>query len=301
MLRISPLKETDKVAIVATARKVTKTEIIPAVKILESWGLRVEPGVNLFGSRDQYSGNDEERAEDFQSMIDNPEIKAIFIARGGYGTIRIMNKLDFSIFQKNPKWIVGFSDVTVLHSHLQKTLNTESIHATMPALFKNGENKHHSLKSLKNALFQGYAEYNFLSDPGGRQGKASAPIVGGNLSILYALLGTPFEIDTRGKILFLEDIDEYLYHIDRMMMALKFGGKLDQLKGLLVGGFTDMNDNEIPFGRSAEEIVMEAVSEYPYPVAFGFPAGHVDPNEALILGRNIEFSLQDNQGSIRFV
>ena len=300
MVKPSPLKYNDKVVIVATARKVTKAEIIPAVKILESWGLRVRLGVNLFGSRDQYSGNDSERASDLQSMIDDPEIKAIFIARGGYGTIRILDKLDFSLFQKNPKWLVGFSDVTVLHSHLHKTLNTESIHATMPALFKNGKNKDHSLNSLKNALFQGSAEYSFLSDPTGRPGKAQAPIVGGNLSILYALLGTPFDIDTRGKILFLEDLDEYLYHIDRMMMALKWSGKLNQLKGLLVWGLTEMNDNEIPFGKSAEEIVMEAVNEYSYPVAFGFPAGHVDPNEALILGRNAEFSLRGNQGSLRF-
>lgn len=280
------LEPGDTVTIVATARKISKEELEPAVSLLESYGLQVALGNHIFESHHQFAGTDRQRAEDLQRAINDPNIKAIIVARGGYGTVRIIDMVDTEPLKKSPKWLVGYSDVTVLHSALHK-LGIASIHGTMPINFLKHEA---STQSLKQLLFGEVFSYEVPAHPLNRPGQARGEIVGGNLSLLYALAATPTDLDTRGKILFIEDLDEYLYHIDRMMMQLKRSGKLAQLGGLIVGGMSDMKDNTVPYGQTAEQIIAEAVSEYPYPVCFGFPAGHTDENMALYFGR--EASLQ---------
>src|ERR1017187_6931867 len=269
---VSPkyLKTGDKIGIVACARKISREEIQSAIDILNSWGLEVVLGKNLFHADNQYSGTDKERAEDLQAMLDDPSIKAFISGRGGYGTIRIIDKIDFTQFKKRPKWIVGYSDITVLHSHINN-LKIETLQATMPVNFtKNAE----ATESLRKALFGEKLNYAIETHPLNRKGNAQGIIVGRNLSLLYALTGSISDIDTKGKILFIEDLDEYLYHIDRMMINLKRSGKLGNLAGLVVGGMTGMKDNAIPFGKTAEEIILDAVKDYNFPVCFNFPAGH---------------------------
>jgi muramoyltetrapeptide carboxypeptidase len=227
--------------------------------------------------------------EDLQTMLNDPLIKAVISARGGYGTVRIVDKIDFSQFKKTPKWIVGYSDITVLHSHVNN-LKIETLHATMPVNFtKNLE----ATESLRKALFGENLNYQIEAHPMNKKGGAQGIVVGGNLSLIYALTGSVSDIDTNGKILFIEDLDEYLYHIDRMMMNLKRSGKLSNLAGLIVGGMTDMKDNTIPFGKTAEEIIIDAVKEFNYPVCFNFPAGHVDKNMAIYLGREAKLKVAD--------
>ncbi|MGQ0828015.1 MAG: S66 peptidase family protein [Bacteroidota bacterium] len=288
MTKPAYLKKGDKIGIVATARKVSKQEMQPAIDIFKSWGLQVVLGKNLFKSDNQFSGTDEQRAADLQAMLDDTSIKAIISARGGYGTIRIIDKIDFNKFKKNPKWIIGYSDITVLHSHIHN-MGIETIHATMPINFtKNKE----ATETLRKALFGEKLVYDIKSHPLNRKGEAKAELVGGNLSLLYALTGSISDSDTKGKFLFIEDLDEYLYHIDRMMQNLKRSGKLKHLKGLIVGGMTDMKDNAVPFGKTPEEIISDAVKEYKYPVCFNFPAGHVDRNLALIFGRQVKLNVR---------
>lgn len=283
MITPSYLKQGDKIGIVATARKVSEEEVAPAMRMLESWGFNVIPGQDLFREDRQFAGTDEERAADMQRMLDDPEIKAILIARGGYGTMRIVDMLDFTGFNAHPKWIVGFSDVTVLHSHIHSNHNTETLHSIMCLHFgKNAEADETLRKALTGELL-GYELTGGLEL--NRSGEGSGMLVGGNLSLLYALNNSSSDIDTDGKILFIEDLDEYLYHLDRMMLSLKRAGKLEKLAGLVVGGMSDMKDNAVPFGRTAEEIIMETVQEYHYPVCFHFPAGHIERNLALIMGR----------------
>ncbi len=277
------LNKGDKVAIVSTARKISKKELGHAVKVLENWGLIVVFGTSLFEEYYQFAGTDEKRAKDFQSALDDPTIKAIICARGGYGSVRIIDEIDFSNFHNVPKWIVGYSDVTVLHSHITNQINGCSIHGTMPINFES--NTKEALDSLYSALFGKKVEYVLASNPKNRAGNSTGRLVGGNLSILYSLMGSPSGIDTRGCILFLEDLDEYLYHIDRMMLNLKRNGMLDVLSGLIVGAMSDMNDNPIPFGKSAEEIISDAVRDFDYPVVYGFPAGHIDDNRALYINK----------------
>lgn len=287
MITPTYLKRGDKIGIVATARKISKEELQPAIDILYSWGLEVVLSKNLFNTDNQYSGTDDERADDLQMMLDDSSVKAIISARGGYGTIRIIDKLDFTSFQKSPKWIIGYSDITVLHSHIHN-FGIETIHATMPINFTKNEE---ATESLRKVLFGEIINYKIESHPLNRKGIAEGEIVGGNLSLLYALSGSDSDIDTKGKILFIEDLDEYLYHIDRMMMQLKRAGKLDNLAGLIVGGMTEMKDNLIPFGKTAEQIIIDVIKEYNYPVCFNFPAGHIDRNLAIIMGRNVKLTV----------
>jgi muramoyltetrapeptide carboxypeptidase len=215
-------------------------------------------------------------------MLDNEYVKGIICVRGGYGTVRIIDSLNFELFQKQPKWLAGFSDITVLHSHIHK-LNIATLHSTMPISFSS--NTTEAINSLKAALFGEDISIEVSAHPLNRIGEAKGQIVGGNLSVLYSLIGSPSEIDTKDKIVFIEDLDEYLYHIDRMMMNLKRSGYLSHLKGLIVGGMSKMNDNKIPFGKEAEKIIYDAVCEYDYPVCFGFPAGHISDNRAIKLGQ----------------
>ncbi len=284
------LKKGDTVAIIATARKISKEEIQPAVTFFESYGLSVLLGKNLFESSNQYAGTDLQRAEDLQWALNDKNIKAIIIARGGYGTVRLMEHVDFTEFKKFPKWVVGYSDVTVLHSAIHN-IGVATLHATMPLNFsKNQEATRSLIKALLGKLTGIETEENYSNI----EGSTSGQLVGGNLSLLYALSGTPYDIDTRDKILFIEDLDEYLYHLDRMMMQLKLSGKLSCLKGLIVGGMTDMKDNAIPFGKLPEEIILDAVKDYNYPVCFDFPAGHIDKNLAMYFGREVELIVNDD-------
>ena len=275
------LRQGDKIGLISTARKISKEELQVAIEHIESWGLKIKFGKNLFNSYHQFSANDNKRTKDLQTMLDDDNIKAIICARGGYGTVRLIDKINFSKFQKNPKWIVGFSDVTVLHSHIHN-LKIASLHSTMPVNFSN--NNLASIKSLKDALFGKNINVKAKHHPLNRFGESIGQVVGGNLSILYSLIGSPSDINTDGKILFLEDIDEYLYHIDRMMISLKRSGKLSNLKGLIIGGMTKMNDNNISFGKDAESIIFDTVSEFNYPMCFEFPAGHIKNNRSIKLG-----------------
>jgi len=291
MLQPPYLKTGDKIGIVAPARKITFDEVYPSINLFKKWGLEVVLGTNIFGAEDQFAGSDSQRQADFQQMLDDPSIRAIICARGGYGTVRIIDKLDFSGFCKNPKWIAGYSDITVLHSHIHKLFAIETIHSIMPVNIKEPDFTNDSVESLRKALF---GEKLFYSKPitfHFKTGLSEGILTGGNLSILYSLMGTASEVDTSGKILFLEDVDEYLYHIDRMMMNLKRAGKLSNLNGLIVGGMDRMNDNEIPFGKTANEIIAESIAEFNYPVCYDFPSGHGELNVAMIFGRKVKFEV----------
>lgn len=299
---ISPpiLKAGDAVGIVAPARKITWEEVQPALTLLQSWRLRVVMGDHLFGDYHQFSGTDKQRGRDFQQMIENPEIKAILCARGGYGTIKLLDYINLRDLQREPKWLVGYSDITVLHSILNSWFKMETIHGTMPINFPSSGVSSISTESLRRVLFGESPIYNFQAHQLNRTGIAKGELCGGNLSVLYSISATDADIITNDKILFIEDLDEYLYHIDRMMMNLRRSGKLSGLAGLVVGGMTSMNDNTIPFGRNAYEIIRLAVADYNYPVCFGFPAGHQDENLALIMGRSATLNVQDNECSLAF-
>lgn len=288
--------------IISTARKISQIEIQSSVAVFEEWGLKVGFGQNLFHAYNQFAGSSEERTADLQKALDDPECEAIICARGGYGTVQIIDRLDFTEFSKKPKWIVGYSDVTVLHTHLQQLIGCESIHGIMPINFPEGGSTNSSLESLKNVLFGRLPNYTFKSVHHlNRYGSAKAELVGGNLSILYSLTGTKSSLNTKGKILFIEDLDEYLYHIDRMMMNLKRSGMLENLAGLLIGGMSNMNDNLVPYGMDAEEIIRENIKDYDFPVGFGFPAGHLDENYALILGRKAEFAVNGEMIKLNYI
>ncbi|MDR2084838.1 MAG: LD-carboxypeptidase [Bacteroidales bacterium] len=294
------LKSGDSVAIVAPARKIALSEISQSIEILQSWGLKVIFSKNLFESYDQFAGTDMQRADDFQEAINNPEIKAIFCARGGYGSVRIIDQIDFSPLLSSPKWIIGFSDITVFHSKLN-TLGIESLHA--PVLTTLSDAPPETLIKIKNTLFGEALQYNIQLNKANSlniDGECTGELIGGNLSILYSLLGSNCDIDFRNKILFIEDLDEYFYHIDRIMTALKRAGKLSELNGLIVGDIAKMNDNSIPFGKTAEEIIHDIVGEYNYPVCFNFPAGHIPNNNPLILGRNISLTINKTNINIDF-
>lgn len=292
------LKKGDKIALVSTARKINLEELDTAIQVLDDWKLELVPGRTLGAEYYQFAGADVLRVEDFQAMLDDPEVKAILCARGGYGTVRIIDQLDFTKFVQQPKWIVGYSDVTVLHSHIHQNLGIETMHASMPINFK--DNSQEALASLKMALFGEEVSYQIGTHTLNRHGEAKGALVGGNLSILYSISNSVSDIDTDGKILFLEDLDEYLYHIDRMMMQLKRSGKLNKLAGLVVGGMTKMNDNTISYGFTAKEIIAEHLAAYDYPVAFDFPAGHVDDNRALIMGREVTLQVNDENTILKF-
>jgi muramoyltetrapeptide carboxypeptidase len=270
--------------LVSTAKKVDFSVVENARKHFENWGLKVVVGESATASLHQFSGDDEVRARDFQAQLDNPGVKAIVCLRGGYGSVRIVDRLDFSNFEKHPKWIVGYSDVTAIQSHVLRNHHIASLHAEMPLKFPIFLNTNESLEALRNALFGRFEPLQIQPNVLNRTGIAKGELIGGNLAILCSLLGSSSEIDTRGKILFLEDIGEYLYAIDRMMMTLKRAGKLDHLAGLTVGQFTDLQDNDIPFGKTAYEIIAEHVANYDYPVLFDVPAGHCEINKPLVFG-----------------
>lgn len=288
----------DTVWILSTARKISRKEIEPAVNLIKDWGLTVCIGKSIDAEENQYAGADDLRAQDLQEAINDSRTKAIWCARGGYGTVRIIDKIDFSNYLKKPAPIIGYSDVTVLHSHLH-VLGVQSIHATMPVNLDT--NTPESIQSLKNILFGHKPVYKIAPSEKNRSGNAIGQMVGGNLSILHSLLGSESAIKTSGKILFIEDIDEYLYNIDRMLMNLKRNNYFNELKGLIVGSFTKMNDNTIPFGKTTEEIILDITSEFDFPIIFNFPAGHINDNRALILGSEVEMKVHAQEALVRFL
>jgi muramoyltetrapeptide carboxypeptidase len=285
------LAKDDKIGIIAPARCINFDEVHPSIRVFQKWGLEVVLGTNIFRKCNQFAGKDELRLADLQQMLDDDSIRAVICARGGYGTVRIIDKVDFTAFLKRPKWVVGYSDVTVLHSHIQRHLGIETLHAVMPINITTDETSDDAQDTLKNALLGKLRSYSYPATPLSRPGETEGILTGGNLSILYSLMGSASEIDTTDKILFIEDVDEYLYHIDRMMMNLKRAGKLGKLKGLIVGSMERMNDNKVPYGKTANEIIAEAVAEYNYPVCFDFPSGHGENNLALILGRKVKLNV----------
>jgi len=298
-IKIPPfLRANDTVAIVCTARKLTFEEVLPAVNLLKSWSLKVRLGKTIGLDNFQLGGSDKQRTEDFQTMLDDQNIRAIWCARGGYGTVRIIDQIDFSSFLKNPKWIIGFSDVTVLHSHIHN-LNVASIHSMMP--FSVEKSTLEAKKSLQNSIFGTPISYKIPSSSYNKNGQAEGVLVGGNLSILYSLLGSKSSINTKEKILFIEDLDEFLYHIDRMMINLKRNGYFDNIKGIIVGGMTDIHDNQIPFGSTTHEIILDVTQEFNIPICFDFPAGHLPDNRALIFGKQINFEVNQDLVSIDFL
>jgi muramoyltetrapeptide carboxypeptidase len=291
------LQKGDKVAITCPAKKLP-IPMTDAINLLTSWGLEVILGETVTASYNQFAGDDEVRAKDMQRFINDESIKAIIAARGGYGTIRMVDMVDFSILKENPKWVVGFSDITLLHAHIITNYNLPCIHGQMPLNIPDASA--HSLETLRMALFGEELSYQINANPLNRAGYAQGILIGGNLSLLIAIAGSVSDLDYTGKILFIEDVGEYLYAVDRMLRSLKRAGKLKNLAGLIVGGFTDIKDNDIPFGQTIPEMVMDVVGEYNYPVCFDFPAGHVSNNCSLILGKKLNLSVKTQWVSISY-
>ncbi len=300
MFQPSPLKKGDVIGLVAPAGKVDKQKILTAKKVLESQAYRVLLGEHVFDEHNIFAGTDEARAKDFQFMLDHKEVKAIICARGGYGSIRIIDKLAFDVFEKYPKLIIGFSDITIFHARLNQ-LRFGSLHATMPINFTENIADSSSLQKLSDYLEGKLNKYELEAHAFNRLGVAEAELVGGNLSIICSLNATNYELDTRHKILFIEDLNENLYHLDRLILSLKLSGKLACLKGLIVGGMSGMIDGETSFGKDAYEIIHEATQEYSYPVVFNFPAGHIDNNWPLPLGKKVSVNVKESCVSVSWI
>lgn len=294
------LRKGDVVAIVSPSWAIDEDKINNAVTFLEGWALKVNTGRNLLKRWGPYAGTDEERISDLQAMTDDPGIKAIFCSRGGYGSLRIIERTDFSSLRKNPKWFVGFSDITVIHMWLNEIYGIVSIHGEMPLNYSDSEKTDETFSSLHSALFGGNTticwkgrSYRFREMTG--------EVTGGNLSLIYSLIGTKAEPVTRGRILFIEEIGEYLYHLDRMIASLKLAGKLGRISGLIVGGLNRMEETKIPWGKTPEEIIMDAVSEFSFPVIFNFPAGHIPDNRAFYIGKKAKITSDGISAFLTFI
>ncbi|NDB34977.1 MAG: LD-carboxypeptidase [Flavobacteriia bacterium] len=288
MIAPPALRKGSLVYITAPAKAVETEEILSAQKVLEGWGFKVLIAPHCVQRFHYFSGTDAERQADFQEGLDNPEIEAILCARGGYGCARIVEKLNWDRFVRQPKWIVGFSDVTVFHHKTQK-LGIQSIHGIMPLGMLNGSPE---ARATLNAAWMG-KEYQIEGEASSlnREGEAMGELIGGNLTIITSLIGTPLSYTFENKILFIEDIGEHVYKIDRMLQTLKLCGVFEQIKGLIVGGFTDMEDTDVPFGKSIYELIHEVVKEKTYPLVFNFPAGHITDNRALVVGKRVKLSV----------
>lgn len=291
------LKKGDKIGISSPAKKLS-ADLSKAIAVLEGWGLQVVLGENVYAEHDQFAGTDEQRRKDLQTLLDDPEVKAIFASRGGYGTIRIIDELDFTKFQQHPKWVIGFSDLTILLSHLFAKTNTQSIHGQMPKTFENGTAE--SLESLRKVLFGEALTYNYSSDFENKPGRTEGILIGGNLTLLIASEGSASAFDYTDKILFLEDVGEHEYAIDRMIRALKRSGKLAKLKGLIIGAVNGYEIEDIPFGQSPQQIIQEIVKDYDYPVCYNFPVGHIDDNRAMVIGKSAQLSVEAHQVKLSF-
>lgn len=289
--KIPFLQPGDIIAIVAPAKSIDKELVLNATAFFESKGYQIEIGEYCTGEFNYFSGTDIERTADFQMAIDNPNVKAIICARGGYGSIRILDRLNWAAFLRDPKWIVGFSDITVFHQHVQ-CMNLPSIHATMPLNF--AENTSESLTSMLDALEGRELNVEIPSSTSNKLGKAEGILLGGNLSIIHGLIGTDAQPDYTDSILFIEDLAEQLYHIDRMFYSLAKAGILDKINGLIIGGMTDMKDTLVPFGQTLEEIILAHFAYRKIPIVFNFPAGHIADNRALIFGNKVALNVTSN-------
>ena len=286
MIKVPPyLKPGDTIGIVCPAGYMSIEKAETCVRVLGEWGYQVKKGNTLGGNSGNYfSGTDEERLADLQAMLDDETVHAVLCARGGYGTGRIIDRLSFRNFKKHPKWIIGFSDITILHAHLYRNFKIASLHAPMANAFNDEGYMTEYVQSLQKALAGKRANYQCAPHTFNKKGEAVGELVGGNLSIIAHLLGTASDIKTKGRILFLEDVGEQLYNIDRMFVQLQRSGKLDNLAGLIIGGFTDVKDTERPFGKTVMEIIHGHLKNYSYPVCFGFPVSHEKENYALKIG-----------------
>ncbi|MES2882446.1 MAG: LD-carboxypeptidase [Bacteroidota bacterium] len=298
-IKVPPyLQKGDTIGIVAPAGFMPIEKMQTCIETLDAWGYTVQMGSTTHSlSENYFSGSDEERRDDLQQMLDNRNVKAILCARGGYGLSRIVDDLDFRKFKKHPKWLVGFSDVTVLHAHLFSKYKIASLHAPMAAAFNDGESENVYIESIKNALEGVPAKYECAHHVFNKTGVAKGELVGGNLALLVHLIGTPSDINTKNKILFIEDVGEYIYNVDRMLVQLKRSGKLDKLAGLIIGGFTDMKDTDRPYGKTTLEAINDQVKDFDFPVCFNFPVSHDKENLALKIG--VKHSLEVTDTGVR--
>ena len=294
------LKPGDLVAIISPSGVIEELKVVKAIPVLESWGLKVVTGRNIYKSDGPFAGSIAERLSDLQWAVDDKNIKAVFCSRGGYGLSQIIDKVSFETLENNPKWVIGFSDITVLHLWLHKVCGLMSVHGEMQLNFSNPEKTESTFDSLKKILFGKSYSYKWKGDTE-KAAKAAGIITGGNLSLIYSLIGTPAEPDTKGKILFIEEVGEYYYHLDRMITSLKLAGKLDDLAALLVGGLSKMEEGRIPWGRSPESIISENVKEYDYPVYYNFPAGHIAENLAIIMGKEGVIDAENNSCTLNYL
>lgn len=297
------LKAGDTVVIVAPSGilKGRTGEIDQAKRLLKSWGLHVVVGKHVFKQNNHFAGIDEERCEDFQNALDDSTISAIWCARGGYGTVRILDKLDYTKFREKPKWIIGYSDITALHNQVHNE-GFESLHALMcVSLTKDLKGLGETVATFKDAIFGKPISYTLAGSKYNRAGKVIAPVVGGNLTLLHTMLGSETSIDTSGKILFIEEIGEYKYHIDRMLQSLKRAGYFNNCAGVMVGDMSKMRRNTTVWGSSTEQLILDVLAEYDFPIVFNVPSGHEEDNRALILGRNVEMNVAKEQATLRFL
>ncbi|UAY52566.1 S66 peptidase family protein [Ferruginibacter albus] len=291
------LKKGDTIGIACPAGYMEAAKAQACIETLQQWGFQVMVGKTLGSNSDNYfSGTDEERLDELQAMLDDESIKAILCGRGGYGVSRIIDKIDFKKFKRNPKWIIGFSDITVLHAHLNSKLKVASLHGPMAGAFND---KNEFVLSLQKALAGKKTNYHCAVHSFDRQGNATGELVGGNLALLVHLIGTASDVNTKNKLLFIEDIGEYTYNVDRMFHQLKRSGKLQNLAGLIIGGFTDMKDTVRPFGKTVYEVINDIVQEYTYPICFGFPVSHEKENYALKVGGKYELKVAKTKVSLK--
>jgi len=296
------LKAGDTVAIVAPSGILNnrENEIEQAINLLKSWGLNVVVGKHVFSKANHFAGTDDERCEDFQKAMDDPKISAIWCARGGYGTVRILDKLNFSKLKQNPKWLIGYSDITALHNQFHNE-GFETIHAMMcTSLTDDSSDIEETISTFKDAIFGNPLSYTLEGSKYNRVGNGIAPLVGGNLTMLHTMLGSETSIDVSGKILFIEEIGEYKYHIDRMLQSLKRAGYFDNCKGMIVGNMTKLRKNTTLWGTSVEQLILDALSEYNFPIAFNMPAGHEKDNRAMMLGRMVKLDVQKDKSTVVF-